>query len=196
MKSTPIVEMENVTGLHSLDERKATKILTQHAKFKRLKNHPMRTRLAENTSTRLKRGSFLHTTKNLVREQPDLLNQEPTDIPVCFSEPPWENHAEIIDTIPGIQPKGIQSVSARRAISEEHIQTTFPRDTWIHVYTDGSSLNGTQNGGAGIYIQYPSESEERISLPVGAHSTELKAETIALQIAFSAMIKRTNSPRK
>ena len=94
----------------------------------------------------------------------------------------------LLGSIPGI----VSIISAWFS----HIQTTFPRDTWVQVYTDGSSQNGTQNGGAGIYIQYPSEPEERISLPVGAHSTELKAETIALQKAFSAMMQRTNTPQK
>ena len=51
MKSTPIVELETITGLQSLDDRRDFKLLNQAAKFMRLQDHPMRQRLSQPTKT-------------------------------------------------------------------------------------------------------------------------------------------------
>ena len=45
MKSTPIVELETMIGLQSLDDIRDYKLLTQAANFKRLQDHPMKHRL-------------------------------------------------------------------------------------------------------------------------------------------------------
>ena len=47
------------------------------------------------------------------------------------------------------------------------------------MYTDGSAENAVQNGGAGIYIQYPGGREDKISLATGLYSTNYKAEAAA-----------------
>ena len=60
MKSTPIVELETITGLQSFDDLRDFKLLNHAAKFKRLQDHPMRQRLAQPTKGRLKRESFIH----------------------------------------------------------------------------------------------------------------------------------------
>ena len=65
MKSTPIQELESITGLESLEDRRDTKLLVQAAKFKRLPDHPMHNRLSKPTKGRLKRGSFVHQTRIL-----------------------------------------------------------------------------------------------------------------------------------
>ena len=41
MKSTPINEMEALTGLHFIEERKDQKTMNQFVKFQHLKAHPM-----------------------------------------------------------------------------------------------------------------------------------------------------------
>ena len=65
MKSTPIMELETITGLQSLDDRRDLKLLSQAAKFKRLQDHPMRQRLSQPTKERLKRESFVHQSRYL-----------------------------------------------------------------------------------------------------------------------------------
>ena len=90
-------------------------------------------------------------------------------------------------TIPHIKPKNSQSGTTRRALAMEYIESNFPEDTWIRIYTDGSSENATHNGGAGILIQCPTENEERISLPAGAFATQFKAEVTAIQEATLIM---------
>ena len=47
MKSMPIMELETITGLQSLDDCRDLKLLSQAAKFKRLQDHPMRQRLSQ-----------------------------------------------------------------------------------------------------------------------------------------------------
>ena len=60
MKSTPIQELETITGLQPHGDCRDTKLLTQAAKFKRLQDHPMKDRLSQRTKGRLKsRGSFV-----------------------------------------------------------------------------------------------------------------------------------------
>ena len=52
MKSTPIKAMDTLTGLEGMDSRRDIKILTQSAKFKRLKDHPMKKRMSEPSKCR------------------------------------------------------------------------------------------------------------------------------------------------
>ena len=81
MKSTPIMELETITGLQSLDDRRDLKLLSQAAKFKRLQDHPMRQRLSQPTKGRLKRESFVHQSRMLERRQEDILDHDPKEIP-------------------------------------------------------------------------------------------------------------------
>ena len=81
MKSTPIMELETITGLQSLDDRRDLKLLRQAAKFKRLQDHPMRQRLSQPTKGRLKRESFVHQSRVLERRQEDILDHDPKEIP-------------------------------------------------------------------------------------------------------------------
>lgn len=45
--STPINEMETLTSLHSIKNRKGQKIVNQFTKFRHLKAHPMHGRVTE-----------------------------------------------------------------------------------------------------------------------------------------------------
>jgi hypothetical protein len=85
MKSTPIQELETVTGLQPLQDRRDTKLLTQAAKFKRLRDHPMNDRLSQPTKGRLKRGSFVHQSRVLERQHQDIMDHVPKEIPRCQS---------------------------------------------------------------------------------------------------------------
>ena len=88
MKSTSIMELETITGLQSLDDRRDLKLLSQAAKFKRLQDHPMRQRLSQPTKGRLKRESFVHQSRMLERRQEDILDHDPKEIPPPPPPPP------------------------------------------------------------------------------------------------------------
>ena len=185
MKTTPILELESVTGLQPLEDRRDTKLLTQAAKYKRLQNHPMKTRLEQPTKGRLKRGSFVHQSRILERKHEDFLDQEPKEIPRAFSNPPWTsgNPFHIQSSVPGVGPRDSQSGPEKKSYTLEFLESKYPKSEWTHVYTDGSATDAVRNGGAGIFIQYPGGAQEQISVPTGLYSTNFRAEAEALKTA-------------
>ena len=66
MKSTPIREMETLSGLQSIEDRRDSKTLIQEQKYKRLPSLPMYKRLrTQKSKPRLKRESFIVIVKTL-----------------------------------------------------------------------------------------------------------------------------------
>ena len=185
MKSTPIMKLETITGLQSVDDRRDLKLLSQAAKFKRLQDHPMRQRLSQPTKGRLKRESFIHQSRILERRQEDILDHDPKDIPPCLAVPAWsESTSPIIRcTIPCVGQKDSQSGPERKSLTQEYLETDYPKESWTHGYTDVSAKNAVRNGGVGVYIHYEGGTEDKISLATGLYSTNCKAEAEALKTA-------------
>ena len=190
MKSTPIIELETITGLQSLDDRRDLKLLRQADKFRRLQDHPMRQRLSQPTKGRLKRGSFIHQSRILGRRQEDIPDHDPKETPPpppppCHAVRAWsESTSPIIRcTIPGVDQKDSQSGHERKSPTQEYLKTNYPKESWTHGYTDGSAENAVRNGGAGVYIQYAGGKEDKISLATGLYSTNYKAEAETLKTA-------------
>ena len=185
IKSTPIMELETITGLQSLDDRRYLKLLSQAAKFKRLQDHPMRQRLSQLTKGRLKRESFSHQSRILERRQEDILDHDPKEIPPCLAIPAWsERTSPIIQCIiPGVGQKDSQSGPERKSLTLEYLETNYPKESWTLGYTDGSAEHAVRNGGAGVYIQYAGGKEDKISHATSLNSTNYKAEAEALKTA-------------
>ena len=185
MKSTPIMELETITGLQSLDNRRDLKLLSQAAKFKRLQDHPMRQRLSRPTKGRLKRESFIHQSRIFERRQEDILDRDPEVIPPCLAVPAWSGRTSPIIrcTIPGVDQKDSQSGPERKSLTQEYLETNYPKESWTHGYANGSAENAVRNGGEGVYIQYAGGKEDKISLATGLYSTNYKAEAEALKTA-------------
>ena len=195
MKSTPIQELETITGLQSLEDRRNTKLLTQAAKFKRLPGHPMKERLSQPTKGRLKRESFIHQSRKLERQHQDILDHDPKEIPLCLAVPAWTDGTPplIQCSIPGIGPKDSQSGPERKSHTLEHLQTHYPKQSWTHVYTDGSAEEAVRCGGAGVYIQYPGGREDRLCLATGLYSTNYRAEAEAMKTAAAHIEASTHA---
>ena len=68
LKSTPINDMETITGLESMGDRREVKQVIQLEKIKRLQHHPMRERVKTGTRSRLQRLSFLHKARKSSQE--------------------------------------------------------------------------------------------------------------------------------
>ena len=66
--------------------------------------------------------------------------------------------------------------------TQSMLQQKYPSDEWIRVFTDGSATEETEDGGGGIYIEWPDGSsyEYQASIPTGMHSSNYKAEAEAL----------------
>ena len=56
------------------------------------------------------------------------------------------------------------------------LEEKYPSESWVRVYTDGSTTNATTKGGAGIYIQYPNGEQQSKAIPTGLHCSNDKAE--------------------
>ena len=188
MRSTPIKQMEEITGLQPMEERRDTRLLTQAAKFKRLTNHPMHSRMSKPTKARLKRGSFIHQSRRLERALPDLMDHETVPIPTHATLPAWKRHQfpSIVTSIPGVERKSTQTDDQRKAFTLEFIDQQYPIQDWTHIYTDGSATEAVRNGGAGIFLRY-TDGDEEIAIPTGKYSTNYRAEMEALCTAASTV---------
>ena len=193
MRSTPIQELETITGLQPLLDRCYEKLLTQAAKFKRLSGHLMDERMYQPTRGRLKRENFVHQSKCLEQRHRDILEQNPKKISQCPEIPAWskERHFLFKSGVPGIGPKDSQNGLLRKLITLEHLQQCYPKETWTYIFTDGSAEDATCNGGAGVYVKYPDGTDDRLSFATGLYSTNYKAEAEALRAAAAHI---ENSP--
>ena len=71
----------------------------------------------------------------------------------------------------------------RKSLTQEYLETNYPKESWTLGYTDGSAENAVRKGGAGVYIQYAGGKEDKISHATGLYSTNYKAEAEALKTA-------------
>jgi ribonuclease HI len=196
MRSTPIQALEETTGLQSLEDRRDVKVLTQAAKFKRMPDHPMKERMKGNTKRRLQRSSFLRESRRLEDQSTDLEDKSPKELPRCLATPAWRGSpVPVVRTsIPDVGPKATQDATIRKALTLEHLENNYPPSEWIQAYTDGSADGAIRNGGAGVYIRYPNNREDRYQLPTGAHSTNFKAEIEAIRKAAEVLVDE-NMPK-
>ena len=153
--------------------------------LKRPQDHPMRQRLSQPTKGRLKRESFIHQSSILERDRTTSMTMTPKRSPPppptpspFLAVPAWsEGTSPIIwCTIPGVSQKDSQSGPERKSLTQEYLETHDTKESWTHVYTDGSVENPIQNGGAGV-------KEDKISLATGLYTTNYKAEAEVLKTA-------------
>ena len=120
MRSTPITEMEKITGVQRLGQRRDAKNMMQAEKFKCLANHPMKTRLEGLTKNRLKRSSFVHESKKLSRQFHDRLPQSTLPFfPPDMSEP-WVTDITDIKahtTIPSLSDGDTQDDTVKQSLT-------------------------------------------------------------------------------
>ena len=90
-------------------------------------------------------------------------------------------------TIQGIEDKRLQTPEEKRDITDVFLNIHYPCDSWTRVYTDGSAEDAVRNGGAGVYVQHIVDNEEHVSIPTGLHSTNYKAEAMALEEAATIL---------
>ena len=196
MKSTPIREMEKLTGIQPLCQRREEKTLMQAEKYKCLPNHPMKQKLEGLTKNRLKRSSFVHESKRLLRQHQEALPTETmplssTDMPETWAEDQLK--PQVYTSVPQVACGADQGDAAKKALTLAMIEERYPQEAWIHVYTDGSATNAVANGGAGVLIKYPGGQTETASVPAGRHCTNYRAETEAL-VQAASMVQAAADP--
>ena len=155
----------------------------------------MSKRLRQPNKARIKRKSFAHRAKELSRKHTtDLPSAEPFD--QAGTAQPWLEHTKDIDIksdIPYITSDNNQSDLVKRSHTLAMIEESYPSQSWIHVYTDGSATAAVKNGGAGILIQTPEGHKLEYGIATGKHCTNYSAECQALIHAVNKVKTLNNS---
>ena len=98
--------------------------------------------------------------------------------PICPPLPPWLIHDNLkIHYTPLTKPKSKYLKSELLRISMDCI-STFQAD--INIYTDGSTNDNQENGGAGVYIESDGMEIARIIKPAGKYCASYGGEIVAL----------------
>ena len=154
LKSTHINDMETISGLESMGDRREVKQVIQLEKMKRLQHHPMREIVTKGTKGRLKRLSSLHKARKSSQdlEIPAQDRPEPMN---TTSATTWsmQKRPEIRDSIEEVGKKTQVPVEQLTHITQKYIEHHFPSGEWIRVYTDGSATEAVRNGGGRVYIE-------------------------------------------
>ena len=80
--------------------------------------------------------------------------------------------------IPGIEDKRLQTPEERRDTTDAFLNIHYPCDYWTLVYADGSAEDA---------VQYSVDDKEHVSIPIGLHSLNYKAEVMALEEAATTL---------
>ena len=198
MKSTPITAMEDVTDIQPLTDRRDAKILMQADKIKCMPHHPMRERFSKPIRTRLKRRSFLHESRRLDKTWASKLPSTETMDPEDLYQP-WTNsltNLSICTEVPQVGQTEDQDELTKRNLTLAMIDDIYPREAWIHVYTDGSATNAVMNGGAGVLICTPEGERQELGAPTGKHCSNYSAEVQALMTATERVAETTSECRQ
>ncbi|KAI5738059.1 hypothetical protein M8J77_002519 [Diaphorina citri] len=74
-----------------------------------------------------------------------------------------------------------------KTMALETINTRYPSDDWLHIYTDGSLINPEDGAGAGIFCELFSFYKR-----LGTFTTNFDGEIAAIKIALLQILNRTN----
>ena len=195
MKSTPIQKMEQVTGIPPLSKRRDCKVMVQAIKYQCTQDHPMSDRLKRMSSGRLKRSSFALEARALQRKYQTVMPELVEAPSFSLDAPPWEDRLGNLDiqtSVPHLTTKDEQSSVVKDALTLAMLDERYPQEAWLRVYTDGSAADAVKNGGAGVYIQYPSGEWQAEAIPTGLHCTNYRAEVQALIHAANTISDRVN----
>ena len=189
LKSTPIKAIEDVTAIPPLTKRRETKALMQASKYQHLPDHPMKEKLESLTKNGLKRNSYIHETKQLLRKYSTQLGQPTAPLSASDLPEPWKyelSNLTINTAVPGLTSNTTDG-TAKKSLTQAMINKLYPSETWTHVYTDGSATAAIKDGGAGIFISFTTGRSETVSIATGKHCTNYKAEVEAIQQAASTI---------
>ncbi|XP_076457554.1 uncharacterized protein LOC143291539 [Babylonia areolata] len=196
LKTTPIITLEATTGLAPLDTRREEKVLIQHEKLQRLPSHPAQQQLQEPTKNRLKRSSFNHLAKELLRTHSDILPSNPEEREPLQDAEEWNLQQDGVfyaTDVPGVTSKGDQPDYMLKTLMLEMLHAKYNASVWTRIYTDGSADAAIKNGGSGIFISHPDGHTFTHSLPAGGRSSNYRAELTALREA-ARLIKADQHP--
>ena len=80
--------------------------------------------------------------------------------------------------------------------TSDFINTNYPSQLWIRVYTDGSADEAVRNGDGGVLIDWLDGTKVENSIPPGRHSTNYKAEAVVAIEEAVALLRTSTSYNK
>ena len=142
-----------------------------------------------NPKKRLKRKSWLKANSTL-KEEWDTLNLEPN---IGEVRKPWKKEPPNLK-ITETNIKKTDSIDEQKEASQQAIKNEKPAD--FIIYTDGSAIAGTRNGGAGIYVEKAEGERDYRKYhtehhPAGSYSTSYTAECVAMLRALRWLENQT-----
>jgi len=89
---------------------------------------------------------------------------------------------DIVTDVPGIETKGHchKTMQKTLTLTLEMLDRYYPKEHWIHAFTDGSAEGAVKNGEGGMYIRFSDGSDIADSIPTGNLSTNNRAEACAM----------------
>ena len=75
------------------------------------------------------------------------------------------------------------------------MNANYPEEEWTHVYTDGSTIEATRDGGGGVYTKYRAE-ESFISVASEKYVTNFTVEAMALNTAATEIQSTLTRPTR
>ena len=194
MKSTPIREMETLSGLQSIEDRRDSKTLIQEEKYKRLPSLPMFKRLrTQKSKPRLKRKSFIVNVKTLRKSMDISTDTGPEQVTVANPWPAWKTKTSCRNLRNNQWYRVKMNPSDISTKDKSTIEKHYPKQDWVRLYTDGSATDAIKNGGGGVFTEWLDGSNTSDAFPTGATCSNYKAEAEALIVAPNLIKSTPNS---
>ena len=196
MRSTSTAACHIHTNIQPLGLRREAAVMEMTERYRRQERNLPNSKIVHEwkENTRLKKKSILKVERKL-QEKYNLPENRKVESFVEKNQCPGkERNSPIIhldlnermskksSDVLDLQMTGLQTISK------------YPDDC-IHVYTDGSAFNGTENAGYGARIEYPDKTLEELSHPCGTHCSNYEAEALAIKAAIESIeekVKKTS----
>ena len=162
-------------SVEPLSKRRDMRNIMQAERYKCSPSHPMRKRMDAITKHRIKRENFIHKNNNLKKSYN---NSSIKTVQCTYSSPPMSSEhtrrsLSISTTMPTVTRD--QEDTSKKLLTLSHIDGFYPKDTWIHVYTDGSAADAVQDSSAGSLIYRPNGQTLEATSATGKYCTNYNA---------------------
>src|SRR5215510_2546858 len=176
VKTTPIDAMTLATGNKPIQELIKEKAVLLHEKLLRIPGDQYWKTYSNKPRKLKKQNGFIQKvleikTKFKIKSKPQPLHQQRNPIDIEQIECHLHLQKNII--------KGETGTDTLRQLALETMNTRYPHDKWLCIFTDGSQMDGYINAGTGIYCGLFS-----CYMPLGQHSTAYDGEIVAIRTAL------------
>ena len=185
--STPTQLVLKEAGLPSLDERHEVCSVALLDRWMHLPEEDLRRAVAEDeVRQRTGKMSWRHRSKASLEQMEDLGARGVDVTTPVDARPPWSRGSPISIRRAQVTKNDTEEVQLEKA--REAVDALGNPD--VIVYTDGSVVDGTRTGGAGVVVRAGDETIRQWSVPAGARCSSYAAELTAM-LEAATWLKRT-----